>query len=316
MLYRLTMPKIMTKDKQQPMPNEIRAFSEGVELRMDEAGQPTVFGYALKWGKSYDMGYFTEEIQRGALTDADMADVRILFNHDPNLIIGRTKSGTATVGTDDTGMWYRASIPKSPIGQNLIEALKRGDIDQSSWSFQIARNEAGMSVGDEWRMKDGKDHRTITKVKRVFDASPVTYPANPDTTVAMRSLETIKRNGEGYDEMPPKAQAIEAITGTIECLNESVSELKGYADKMTMIASVNPDLSAANDLAALLNARAEENQALISALAAAIQALNSAPVADTTERTEQVNDYLSETYNLLIRALDRKAAIFQRKQQQ
>jgi hypothetical protein len=82
-----------------------------------------------------------------------------------------------------------------------------------------------------------------------------------------------------------------------------------------MIASVNPDLSAANDLAALLNARAEENQALISALAAAIQALNSASVADTTERTEQVNNYLSETYNLLIRALDRKAAIFQRKQQ-
>jgi hypothetical protein len=159
----------------------------------------------------------------------------------------------------------------------------------------------------------GKEHRVITKVKRVFDASPVTYPANPDTSVAMRSLEMAKRNGEGYEEMPPKAQAIEAITGTIECLNESVAELKGYADKMTMIASVNPDLSAANDLAALLNARADENQVLISALAAAIQALNSAP-ADTTERTEQVNNYLSETYNLLIRALDRKAAIFQRKQ--
>ena len=275
---------------------------------MTEDGKPSVFGYALKWGKSYDMGYFTEEIQRSALSEADMSDVRILFNHDPNLIIGRTKSGTATVGTDDTGMWYRASIPDSPTGQNLIEALKRGDIDQSSWSFQIARNEAGMSVGDEWRMKDGKEHRVITKVKRVFDASPVTYPANPDTSVAIRSLEMAKRNGEGEDEMPPKAQAIEAITGTIECLNESVSELKGYADKMTMIASVNPDLSAANDLAALLNARADENTALVATLAAAIQALS------TTESQRSVNAELTETYNLLIRALDRKAAIFQRKQ--
>ena len=107
---------------------------------MTEDGKPSVFGYALKWGKSYDMGYFTEEIQRSALSEADMSDVRILFNHDPNLIIGRTKSGTATVGTDETGMWYRASIPDSPTGQNLVEALKRGDIDQSSWSFQIARN--------------------------------------------------------------------------------------------------------------------------------------------------------------------------------
>lgn len=275
---------------------------------MTEDGKPSVFGYALKWGKSYDMGYFTEEIQRSALSEADMSDVRILFNHDPNLIIGRTKSGTATVGTDETGMWYRASIPDSPTGQNLIEALKRGDIDQSSWSFQIARNEAGMSVGDEWRMKDGKEHRVITKVRRVFDASPVTYPANPDTSVAMRSLEMAKRNGEGYEEMPPKAQAIEAITGTIECLNESVSELKGYADKMTMIASVNPDLSAANDLAALLNARADENTALVATLAAAIQALS------TTESQRSVNPDLTETYNLLIRALDRKAVIFQRKQ--
>jgi hypothetical protein len=297
----------MDNSKQALQP-EIRSFTEGVEIRMTEDGKPSVFGYALKWGKSYDMGYFTEEIQRSALSEADMSDVRILFNHDPNLIIGRTKSGTATVGTDETGMWYRASIPDSPTGQNLIEALKRGDIDQSSWSFQIARNEAGMSVGDEWRMKDGKEHRVITKVKRVFDASPVTYPANPDTSVAMRSLEMAKRNGEGYEEMPPKAQAIEAITGTIECLNESVAELKGYADKMTMIASVNPDLSAANDLAALLNARADENTALVATLAAAIQALS------TTENQRSVNAELTETYNLLIRALDRKAAIFQRKQ--
>jgi hypothetical protein len=77
---------------------------------------------------------------------------------------------------------------------------------------------------------------------------------------------------------------------------------------MTMIASVNPDLSAANDLAALLNARADENTALVATLAAAIQALS------TTESQRSVNPDLTETYNLLCRALDRKAAIIQRKQ--
>ena len=178
---------------------------------MTQDGQPELFGYALKWDTEYRVGWFTEKIARGALSDANMSDVRILFNHDPNMVIARTASGTATVGMDDTGMYYRATIPNSPFGQNLMESLKRGDITQSSWAFSIREK------GDKWEYREGVgDIRTITAVDTVYDASPVTYPTNPDTSVATRSY---KRNGGEYEsEGTPQTQLIESIT---ELLNDT-----------------------------------------------------------------------------------------------
>lgn len=176
----------METRKQAPEP-ERRVFSGSLELRATDGGEPEIFGYALKFGVAYDMGWFTEEIHRDALAKADMQDVRILFNHDVNQILGRTKSGTAKVGIDNTGMWYRATLPKSPVGETVRAAIERGDVDQSSWGFTLRYEDD--STGDLWERKNGKDHRTITDVRKVWDASPVTFPANPDTTVAKRSLE-------------------------------------------------------------------------------------------------------------------------------
>jgi len=176
----------METRKQAPEP-ERRFYSGTLEVRSTDSGDPEIFGYALKFGVSYDMGWFTEEIHRDALSKADMADVRILFNHDVNQILGRTKSGTASVGVDEVGMWYRASLPKSPIGDNVRAAIERGDVDQSSWGFTLRYEDD--STGDVWERKNGRDHRTITDVRKVWDASPVTFPANPDTSVAKRSLE-------------------------------------------------------------------------------------------------------------------------------
>lgn len=176
----------METRKQAPEP-ERRFYSGTLELRATDSGDPEIFGYALKFGVSYDMGWFTEEIHRDALAKADMQDVRILFNHDVNQILGRTKSGTAKVGIDNIGMWYRATLPKSPIGETVRAAIERGDVDQSSWGFTLRYEDD--STGDMWERKNGKDHRTITDVRKVWDASPVTFPANPDTSVAKRSLE-------------------------------------------------------------------------------------------------------------------------------
>ena len=67
---------------------EHRFLTGGLEVRKGETGAPEIFGYALKFGVSYDMGWFTEEIHRDALSGADMEDVRILFNHDVNQILG------------------------------------------------------------------------------------------------------------------------------------------------------------------------------------------------------------------------------------
>ena len=172
----------------------------GIEVRQS-GDTNTLHGYALKFDVQYDMGWFTESISRSALKSADMTDVRILFNHDPSLILGRTTSGTATVGVDDTGLWYSVDLPKSPNGENVRVALERGDITQSSWGFYLDFSDG--TVSDNWLYPDGgKAHRTIVKVKKVVDASPVTYPANPDTSAAKRSFEQqVKPTGPTPEEI-------------------------------------------------------------------------------------------------------------------
>lgn len=304
------MQKQVRHHKKQVETRESRPCVQGAELRMTDSGQPELFGYALKWDTEYRVGWFTEKIARGALSNADMSDVRILFNHDPNMVIARTASGTASVGMDDTGMYYRASIPNSPFGQNLLESLKRGDITQSSWAFTIREK------GDKWEYREGiGDVRTITAVDTVFDASPVTYPANPDTSVAARSY---KRNGGEYEsEGSPKAQMIESIT---ELLNDSIEYaecLNDKADAMTMIASVNPDMKAlADTLSEKARMKAEDLAMFIGDLSAAIPVVMSGAAPDA-ERSEQHNPHNphNETLNSLSRALSRLEAIRKPKQQ-
>lgn len=286
---------------------EARPCVQGVEVRMTQDGQPELFGYALKWDTEYRVGWFTERIARGALSDADMSDVRILFNHDPNMVIARTASGTATVGMDDTGMYYRASIPNSPFGLNLIESLKRGDITQSSWAFSIREK------GDKWEYREGVgDIRTITSVDTVYDASPVTYPANPDTSVATRSY---KRNGGEYEsEGTPQTQLIESITELLNDTTEYVDCLNEKADMMTMIASVNADMKAlADTLSEKSRMKADELTVFIGDLSAAIPVVMSG-AAPNTERGSEQQDHYKETLNSLSRALSRLEAIRKLKQ--
>lgn len=168
---------------------ERRFSTDGIEQRASEDGVTTLRGYALRFNAEYDMGWFTESVDSRALDKADMSDVRVLLNHDPSLILGRTSANTARVGIDATGLWYEVDLPNSPNGQNVREAITRGDITQSSWGFRIRLDETGRRVGDSWSKKNGKEHRVLTDIAIIFDASPVTFPANPDTTVAKRSLD-------------------------------------------------------------------------------------------------------------------------------
>ena len=110
-------------------------------------------------------------------------DVRALFNHDPNHILGRTKSGTLRIGIDETGLTYELNPPDTTIGRDLVVMIGRGDITQSSFGFRIAKD------GDRWdEDEEGRLIRTITRVAELFDVSPVTYPAYPDASIGMRSL--------------------------------------------------------------------------------------------------------------------------------
>lgn len=175
---------------------ERRAYADGVEVRAADNGTATLRGYAARFNSAYNMGWFTEEVHRDAFKNADMTDVRVLFNHDPNQILGRTKAGTARVGVDEAGLWYEVDLPAS--ASSVREAVQRGDIDQSSWGFMLRYT--AESNGDRWEKRDGKEHRILTDVAMVFDASPVTFPANPDTSVAKRSLEAYTTESDPGDE--------------------------------------------------------------------------------------------------------------------
>jgi len=217
-----TMRKICKTMEHQQLPNngiEHRFAAADFEARQE--GEQTRFrGYALRFGVVYDMGWFTEEVDKNALSNSDLADVRILFNHDPNQILGRTTAKTAIVGVDDIGLWYDFTPPESPNGENARVAISRGDITQSSWGFRLRQDATGRRTGDRWEMRNGKEHRILTDVSEVLDASPVTFPANPDTSIAKRSRDAAL-DVAPPDQAPPP-QPDPGITETFNRLTRAL----------------------------------------------------------------------------------------------
>jgi len=173
---------------------ETRVIAGQVELRADgENDKPKVRGYASVFNReSENLGGFHAVIAPGAFDNVLNDDVRALLNHDPNFILARSKNGSGTLSmkVDETGLYYEFDAPDTQAGRDLMESLRRGDIDQSSFSFTVEK--------DEWEQPNEAEgrklaKRTITKVARLYDVSPVTYPAYPDATVALRSLEAITK---------------------------------------------------------------------------------------------------------------------------
>ncbi len=165
----------------------VRAVSEGEDTYVEFT--PIITGV-----ESVYMGY-VEILAAKCLDETDFSDVRAVINHDPNLLFGRTKSGTLTFEIKDTDggnkkVVARAKLPKSAPFDYYRELIERGDL--AGCSFR-----AYWSWDDyEWeRRPDGVYIGTVQKISRVDDFSIVTYPAYPDTeeSVGLRSLEAFKR---------------------------------------------------------------------------------------------------------------------------
>lgn len=164
-----------------------RRVVTGAQLRAARAADaPTTFtGYAALFNsRSEDLGGFTELIAPGAFRAAiPTSDVRALFNHDPNYVLGRTTAGTLTVREDQRGLAMETTPPDVQWVRDLTVSMERGDIDQMSFGFRVAKG------GDEWVYTDETVTRTITEIAELLDVSIVTYPAYPETDVAVRSFE-------------------------------------------------------------------------------------------------------------------------------
>lgn len=176
---------------------ERRYFDTGVQLRAAEDGDTsrTIEGYAFKyevWSRKL-MGWFYEKIARGAADDIkfDEVDILALFNHSYDKVLARTISNTLQLENDEIGLRYWFDAPNNTAGNDLLESVKRGDIQHSSFAFITAPG------GDSWTIdENGDERRTLLKFAQILDVSPVTNPAYLDTTVAKRSFEQFKSEQE------------------------------------------------------------------------------------------------------------------------
>lgn len=149
----------------------------------DEDGNLYIEGYFSTFTGRYEMGdWGVEQVDPGAFDEALGGDVRALVNHDTTLVLGRTKAGTLELRVDANGLWGRVTINRNDQdAMNLYERVKRGDVDQCSFGFDI------LSEKNE-KLPDGRTLWTILKV-RLYEVSVVTFPAYEDTAVIARKRD-------------------------------------------------------------------------------------------------------------------------------
>ncbi len=172
------------------MKQERRLVSVPVEVRAAE-GQPTVVrGYAALYDtEAVIAGFFRERIAPGAFRSVigQTADVRALFNHDDNIVLGRTTNGTLRLSEDERGLAYEFDPnPNDPDATRVVAKIQRGDVSQSSYGFQVK--------ADTWTKPTRAGElplRTINEFEALRDVSPVTFPAFEDTTAEARSAAAV-----------------------------------------------------------------------------------------------------------------------------
>jgi hypothetical protein len=165
-----------------PLVLETRTVETSFELREAESTAPVLEGYAATFSQPYDLGAFREVIDPAAFTRTLQSgpDVRLLIDHEGQPL-ARTKSGTLELSADSQGLHMRSTLdPSDPDVQRLLPKMRRGDLDQMSFGFRVPKG------GDTWE----NDLRTLREINLAGgDVSVVTYPANPNTSVALRSRD-------------------------------------------------------------------------------------------------------------------------------
>ena len=164
--------------------NQVRSIGK-LQTRADnnETDEMKITGYFIVFNSEtelYDGMY--EEISDKAFQNIDLSDIRALADHDTAKVLGRTKSQTLTLSVDDKGLYGEITINKNDTeAVNLYERVKRGDIDQCSFGFNILNEQMEQRA-------DGTTKWTITEIE-LFEVSVVTFPAYSDTSVEARSAQ-------------------------------------------------------------------------------------------------------------------------------
>ncbi len=159
---------------------EHRAFNFEMEIKADDATGKFV-GHAAVFNEISEGAFFREQISPGAFkASIKKDDIRALRNHNSDYVLGRKKNGTLKLKEDDIGLAVEITPPDTQWARDLRESLRRGDIDQMSFAFEVLR--------EVWDEED--ELRTLEKVK-LWEVSPVTFPFYEGTDVSIRTREDI-----------------------------------------------------------------------------------------------------------------------------
>lgn len=180
-----------------------------VTLETRDGKDPRVVGYAARYYDPNDPGTqytlwegVVERLMPGAFDRAAREDdVRGLFNHDPNQILGRTTAKTMTLTADARGLKYDILPGNTTVGRDVQEHLKRGDVTGSSFAF--------VTTDEEFRKEGGLTVREIRGLK-LYDVGPVTYPAYQSSSAGMRAA-----GGDDDNELRRR------VAGQIQRLNDT-----------------------------------------------------------------------------------------------
>lgn len=203
-----------------------------VELREVGAGSdesPSITGHAAVFNAlSVDLGGFREKIAPGAFTRTIASDdIHAVWNHDERIVLGRNKRDTLVLSEDEVGLAVEIDPPDTQYVQDVVIApIKRGDVDQMSFMFQ--------TIEDAWNVIDGENVRTLLEVK-LFEVSPVTFPAYPQTDVSARSALT----AVGLD-FRAVAGALVRAERRLPPLSEDRDVLRAALDAITRAAGAAP----------------------------------------------------------------------------
>lgn len=155
-----------------------------VSTRSDENGSPILEGFFVRYDDVYVVGPdATESIAPGAFTDSIKGDVRALYNHNSDVVLGRTSSGTLTLEDRPEGLWGKIIVnPRDSQAMDVYERIARGDIDGCSFGFDIEKQSTEIK-------EDGSVHWTIEKVNPLYEVSPVAFPAYEATSIHARDKD-------------------------------------------------------------------------------------------------------------------------------
>ena len=160
----------------------MRSVASKFQTRAEETGDLFISGYFSVFNSDYQIvSGMTESVASEAFDEALSDDIRCLIDHETRLVLGRTKAGTLTLKTDSRGLWGEVRInPNDQDAMNLYERVKRGDVDQCSFGFDILQ--------EDFEDRGNEVHWTIKKVK-LYEVSVVTFPAYEETGVSARKAD-------------------------------------------------------------------------------------------------------------------------------